>query len=119
MTSQSWWWAVVALVVVLGVAFYTAHVSYRDEQLRRNGVAATARVVAVKQTGTWSGNNPEVELSLEISRAGEAAYTHTLRTVVPVVNAPSVQPGTVIRLKIDAKDRDRIVIDEPWAAAGS
>jgi hypothetical protein len=119
MTSQSWWWVAVALVVVLGVAFYTAHVGYRDEQLRRNGVAATARVVAVKQTGTWSGNNPEVDLSLEISRPGEAPYAHTLRTVVPVVNAPAVQPGTVIRLKIDANDRSRIVIDEPWAGAGS
>ncbi|MCM5680915.1 hypothetical protein M8A51_15420 [Schlegelella sp. S2-27] len=119
MTSQSWWWVAVALVVVLGVAFYSAHVGYRDEQLRRNGVAATARVVAIKQTGTWSGNNPEVELALEITRPGEPAYAHTLRRVVPVVNAPAVQPGAVIRLKIDPQRPDRIVIDEPWASEGA
>ncbi|MCW7540756.1 DUF3592 domain-containing protein [Aquabacterium sp. A7-Y] len=116
MTSNSWWSAAAVLVIVLGLAFYMAHLSYRDEQLRRHGVAATGRVISVNQTGSWSGNNPEVALALEVARPGEPPYPHTLTLVVAVVHTPAVQPGQVLRLKIDPKRRDRLVIDEPWAA---
>jgi hypothetical protein len=78
-------------------------------------VPADARVLALRQTGTWSANNPQVEIELEIQIPGKDPYTIRTVKVIPVVNAPSVQPGAILHIKVAADDPNRIVIDEPWS----
>lgn len=78
----------------------------------------TGEVVALERPTRWSGDDPIVELTLEVTRDGEPPYQHTLEQVVPVVHVPSIQPNAVLRLKIDPARRERMVIDEDWAHPG-
>jgi hypothetical protein len=100
---------------IAGLFWYAGHLVKQDDKLRREGVPADARVLALRQTGTWSANNPQVEIELEIQIPGKDPYTIRTVKVIPVVNAPSVQPGAILHIKVAADDPNRIVIDEPWS----
>lgn len=111
-----WVLAGVATVgTIAGLFWYGGHLVKQDNKLRREGLAATATVLSLKQTGTWAANNPLVEIELEIRLPGRAPYVTTIREVIPVIHAPAVQPGSGLRVRVAADDPGRIVLDEAWS----
>ncbi|MBI3897456.1 MAG: hypothetical protein HY308_04060 [Gammaproteobacteria bacterium] len=105
-------------IVVLIVGWLTVSVildQRREGKLRREGLPAIAKVVSVKQTGTWIGNNPQVEMELQVQPAEGDAYVLKHEEVVPIVNLVAIQPGATIRIRVAADDPQQIVFDEAWA----
>lgn len=108
--------AILLTVVIIGYFVWDAkRTEARNKNIRAHGIAATAKVLSLKQTGSWNGNNPVVDIELEVTRAGVAPYVVTRNESIPVINAPSVQPGTVLKIKYLASAPDDFVFDEPWA----
>lgn len=114
-TSNAWYWWVLSLVIVVGVIGFALLGGGEDDLLRKEGLAASGRVLAARQTGTWVNNNPKVELELLVSGGPAAEYEARLRAVIPQVNLPAVQPGAVLKIKVARDDPQRVVLDEAWA----
>ncbi len=114
-TSNAWYWWVLALLVIVAVALLSQRGSDSDARVRQQGIAASGRVLAARQTGEWVNNNPQVELDLEVAGESSMRYETRLQTVIPQIHLASVQPGKVLRLKVASDDRQHVVIDEDWA----
>ncbi|MCB1915715.1 MAG: hypothetical protein KDG52_08370 [Rhodocyclaceae bacterium] len=114
-TSNAWYWWVLALVIIVAVVVLGQRGSDRDARLRQEGMAASGRVLAARQTGEWVNNNPRVELHLAVAGTSSTNYEVRLLTVIPQIHLPAVQPGKVLRLKVEPDDLDHVVIDEDWA----
>ncbi len=101
-----WYSAKLVLPVLFGVKQTAA--------LLQNGVPATAKVISVKQNGLWVNENPQVDIVLEVNAESPSAYQANLTMVIPPIVAPQVQPGARLNIRVDAGNRSRVVIDEPW-----
>ena len=55
-------------------------------------------------------------IQLEVSVPGQAAYTATIKQAIPRMQAPMLQPGASLAVKVDPEDRDSIVLD--WQSQG-
>ncbi|MCB1905927.1 MAG: hypothetical protein KDH15_01035 [Rhodocyclaceae bacterium] len=113
-SSNNWLLVGVVIALLVGAIVFGQLGGDGDSRLRRDGVAASGRVVEARQTGSWVNNNPVVELSLDVDSGGKR-YRAALSTMVPQVNLAAVQPGATLRLRVDPKDPQHLVLDEPWA----
>jgi hypothetical protein len=84
-------------------------------RLLRNGDAARARVVEAVKTGRPVNGQPSLRITLLIDLPGHSTYAATTRTVVPTVMLGRVQPGTIVAVRVDPRDPQRVVLD--WAGA--
>lgn len=85
----------------------------RDQDLLASGVAARARVLELSDTGVSRGpSTPLVRLKLEVQPPpGEgAAFQVEFETGVSVVELPKLQPGSVVSVRYDPRDRAKVVI---------
>lgn len=114
-SSNHWIWAVVAVVIAVVIVMSGQFGAEDDARLRKDGVAGAGRVLSATQTGSWVNNNPVVELQLEVRSPDASGYQVTLRSMIPQVNLAAIQPGAVLKVKIDRKDPGRVVLDEAWA----
>jgi len=85
----------------------------QDQELLTSGVAAQARVIELSKTGISRGpNTPLVRLKLDIQPPpGQGApFQLELETGVSVVDLPQLQPGSMVAVRYDPRDRARLVI---------
>jgi len=82
-----------------------------NQNIRQNGIPAQATIRQVWQTGTFINENPQVGMQLEVRPPGGAPYVTQLNAVVPLVNIPSFQPGTVVPVKISRTDATKVELD--------
>jgi hypothetical protein len=101
--------------VIYGVYSAARGNSSEKQQLLQSGTPATAQVLSIKQTGTFINNNPQVEMSLRIQPPDGPPYERTTRYVVPIIHASALQANSVIKVRIDPANAERIAIDEDWA----
>jgi membrane protease subunit (stomatin/prohibitin family) len=84
------------------------------QQLNATGVAGTAKLLAVADTGATLNQHPVCELQLEVTVPGHAPYTTAVRQPVPRMQAPMLQPGATMAVKVDPEDPTAVVMD--WNA---
>jgi hypothetical protein len=89
------------------------------QQLDATGIAGTAKVLSVADTGASVNDNPVCELRLAVTVPGHEAYETTLRQTIPRLQAPMLQPGTSLPVKVDPQDRDAVILDWKGQAARS
>lgn len=82
----------------------------REKRIHTRGVAASARVLVVQQTGTQVNDQPLLELRMLVETPGRPAYAVAHREVVPHIRLAQLQPGTVLAVKVDPGDRRRMAI---------
>src|SRR5436309_12109085 len=68
----------------------------RSQDLMANGRQGTAVVKAVRQTGMFVNENPQVEMDLEVTVDGLTPYTATTRQVIAQIAIPQYQPGASV-----------------------
>lgn len=88
----------------------------QNQRLSATGVPGTARLLSVTDTGATLNDHPVCDLQLEVSVPGQPAYTTTVRQSVPRMQAPMLQPGVALAVKVDPEDRDAVVMD--WQGQG-
>lgn len=74
------------------------------------GVPASARVLALRDTGGRLNGNPAIEFRLDVQPADGAPYTATAHAIISTVALPRYQPGASIAVKYDAADRSKVAI---------
>jgi hypothetical protein len=84
------------------------------DRISRQGIAGTAEIVGVRQTGMFVNNNPQVELDLQVQVIGRSPYRTKVKEVVPLVMLNRLQ-GTV-PIRADPDDPERVVVQ--WALLG-
>lgn len=78
-------------------------------------MAGTATVLSAVQTSSWVANNPVMEMTLEVQIDGQPKYTVQSLEAIPVSASARIYQGSVLRVRVDPKDPQKFVFDEPWA----
>lgn len=86
-------------------------------QQENTAIAASGRPArAIIKKYTWlgayvNGNNPYVEVELEVLPEHSASFSGKARGVIAETSVPKYQPGQEIFVKYDLYDNSRLVID--------
>lgn len=110
-------WTVLPILLVTAIGVAAILMVFRrfqrgDQALLRNGVAGTAAVLSVRDTGTTINRvNAVVELGLLVTLPGRAPYQAKLETMIGRMNWGGVQPGMQLAVGVDPADPGRIAID--------
>lgn len=68
------------------------------ETIRKKGIAATATIISVSDTGTMINNQPLLRIELDVQPPYNERFTATVEYVVPYSALPRVQPGNVLKV---------------------
>ena len=82
-----------------------------NQNILQYGIPAQATIRQVWQTGTFINENPQVGMQLEVRPPGGAPYVAQVNVVVPLINIPQFQPGTVVPVKISPTDASKVELD--------
>ena len=110
-TCASLLFGLVITAVVLFVVFRLVRSMQPNRSILQNGIPAQATIRQVWQTGTFINENPQVGMQLEVRPPGGAPYVTQLNAVVPLINIPQFQPGTVVPVKISPTDASKVELD--------
>lgn len=108
-------WAIAAGIVLLvavgmiALARHGVRKMDREQALERDGIPALAEVLAIRETGRFSGLSPQVVLEVELSPEDGRPYRAQSRLYVSPVKIP--RPGDVLEAKIDPADPARWSVD--------
>ena len=80
------------------------------QHLADNGRPGTATLTAMRRTGTFVNDNPEVEMDLEVTVDGMAPYPATLRQVIATIAAPRFHPGATVPVKVDPAEPTSLIV---------
>ncbi len=101
------------VVIVAGCTSIVDHFSGRQEacEIFAIGEPATARIIRLIDTGTTINNDPVVDFVLEVHPGDGAAYEVRSKGLISRLDVPQVQPGRIVPVKIDPKNRARVALD--------
>jgi len=97
--------------VVLFVVYRVIKGMGPNQSILQTGIPAQATIRQVWQTGTFINDNPQVGMQLEVRPPGGAPYVTQVNAVVPLINIPQFQPGTVVPVKISPTDASKVELD--------
>ena len=81
------------------------------QRVTASGVPGSARVLGVTDTGATLNDHPICEVQLEVTVPGQGPYTTAISQAIPRLQAPMLQPGATLAVKVDPADRDSVVLD--------
>ena len=110
-TCASLLFGLVITAVVLFVVFRLIRSMQPNRSILQNGIPAQATIRQVWQTGTFINENPQVGMQLEVRPPGGAPYVTQVNAVIPLINIPQFQPGTVVPVKISPVDATKVELD--------
>lgn len=82
-----------------------------NQPVRESGVAASARVLEIWDTGTRLNDNPVVGFRLEVTLEDGSSYEAETKNVISILDIPQIQPGAVLPVKVDPVDPSRVALD--------
>ena len=82
-----------------------------NKPVRETGVSASAKVLAIWDTGVRLNDNPIVGFRLLVMLEDGTSYEAETKTVVSVVHIPQVQPGAVLPVKVDPENQQLVALD--------
>lgn len=86
-------------------------------RLRKTGVAATAKILQVSDTGVTLNNSPQVKLLLEVSLP-TGTYRIETKQYISRLQTSMYHPGRVIPVLVDPNDRNLISINYDGTVPG-
>jgi hypothetical protein len=87
------------------------------DRIASTGLAGTATITGLTQTGMSLNDQPQVEMELLVSIPGRAPYAATRKEFVPLILLGRLSSGLPLAVKVDPADPQRLVID--WGAPSS
>ena len=75
------------------------------------GTPATGTIVRLVDTGRTINDDPVVEFVLRVVPAEGTAFEGRARGLISRLDVPQFQPGRVVPVKYDPRDRTRIALD--------
>jgi len=124
-TTFVWAGLGVALIVVVVLALAKPAASAAgggpvERRIRARGLSARGTVTGIAEGGGGKtvtvADRPYLAFTIQVGDGVDAPYEVVIHTVVPPEALAGLQPGAVIPLKVDPRDRRIAVID--WQAMG-
>ena len=84
--------------------------SSTDEVLA-SGVAGTATITGVTQTGMYLNEQPRIKMNLMVQLPGQAPYAAEHSEFVPLILLSRVQPGATLPVKVNPAQPQKVVVD--------
>jgi hypothetical protein len=82
------------------------------KRLQASGVAASARIVEIWDTGITVNQDPVIGMKVEVSRADGTTYSATIpKSLISRLDIPRFQPGSVVDVRIDPQDPAKVALD--------
>lgn len=103
---------VVALLLGVPVAVWgPGYLRHRQEmRVRETGLPATARVVALTDTGNRFNATPEIRITLEVTAEGRPPWRASITRILSVADAPGFAPGREFAVRYDPAHPERVAI---------
>lgn len=86
------------------------------DRILDTGVAGTAQVTGITQTGMYLNEQPQLELNLLVNLPGRPAYAATHKSFVPLMLMSRVTSGVPLAVMVDSMDPQKVVVD--WQKTG-
>lgn len=87
------------------------------DRITATGLAGTATVTGLTQTGMSLNDQPQVDMELLVSVPGRAPYQAHRKEFVPLILLGRLSSGLPLPVKVDPTDPGRVIID--WSASGT
>lgn len=90
-----------------------------QKRILSTGRKAMAKIVSLDESGmgyVTVNDQPYAKLTLEVHDGSKAPYQTTLSTIIPRLQVPQFQPGTMLNILIDPNDPLKVVFDTTGTA---
>ncbi|MDA0181074.1 DUF3592 domain-containing protein [Solirubrobacter phytolaccae] len=94
----------------LAVANHTMADAQRAQHLAVNGLAGSATITSVRDTGTTINEHPLVELGLDVTLDGRPPYAVTHTQLISRLAAPGFTPGATVPVRVDPADPTSVMV---------
>ena len=82
----------------------------KAQYLMTSGLVGQATITALRQTGTFVNENPQVELDLQVAVGDTPPYAVKHRQVIALVAIPGFQPGATVPVRVDPRDPQSLIV---------
>lgn len=86
------------------------------ERIKVQGVAGTATILGMRQTGVQLNEQPQIELRLQVTTQMHGPYEVTLKEWVPLMLLGTLSSGRPLPVKVDPANPQHVIIE--WENAG-
>jgi hypothetical protein len=100
-------WVTTAVMLVIGLAMRSR--AGKRARVLQQGLAGTATIRNMTQTGMFINNNPVVEFEADID-AGMGVYPATFRATVPLIRIGQLAVGAQLPVRVDPQDPNAIYL---------
>jgi hypothetical protein len=89
---------------------------YQEAQrLKTQGIPGQARIVGMRQTGVTMNEQPQIELTLEVTTSMQGPYQVVVKEWVPLMMLGRLSSGLPLPVKVDPMNPNSLVIE--WESA--
>jgi hypothetical protein len=106
--------AVGLLLIVIGII--VGRRAADVDRVLTTGLAGTAQITGMTQTGMYLNEQPQVALNLLITVPGRPTYAASHKSFVPLILLGRLTSGQPLPVKVDPVDMSKVVVD--WQNAG-
>lgn len=107
--------AVVGIALIV-IGFVVGQRAAATDRLLQTGLAGSAAITGLTQTGMYFNENPQVRMQLLISLPGQTPYAATHTEVVPLILLGRLTSGAPLAVRVDPADLNRVAVD--WSSSG-
>lgn len=88
------------------------------QRIKTTGVAGSARILGMRQTGVYMNEQPQVELNLEVTSSMQGPYQVVLKEYVPLMLLGTLSNGNPLPVKVDPANPNNVIIEWENAMSG-
>ena len=104
-----------SLVAIFRIFGGMGKASAERDRLLREGIQASARLIAVQMGGMsvsiGAHRHLQLHLQLEVQPQGQPPYPTMLTTMVSELQIPQLQPGAMLTIRIDRNDPSKLALE--------
>ena len=83
----------------------------RENAILERSVPGRATVISASETGLYTNNVPQLELTLDVETDIQPLYRLVHREHVSLLNLHKISPGSVISVLVDSENRENILLN--------
>ena len=100
-----------AVIIPIGLGFGPDFCREMERQrIVEEGIFADAVIIDINDTGNRMNDNPEVEISLQVTAKDGSSYRAVYVDYLSPVTLVKVSPGKTVKVKYDPEDPSRVVV---------
>jgi hypothetical protein len=85
------------------------------QRIKATGVPGTARIIGMRQTGVTMNEQPQIELTLEVTTTMQGPYQVVMKEYVPMMLIGRLTSGAPLPVKVDPANPNTVIIE--WESA--